>query len=192
MLWKETGSAEQKISIPHPLSQTSYHNFVKLIISHLHAACNYRPFIGDHGDARGRTCSRQPHEVLAADVAGEQGGAHLWIHRSRVKCLFTAQWIFDLQKRIYSKLMYMHVLSRDTIQITTTTPFCSIVNKLPDSPEQWSFEGTFSVLTRQFPKEHWQCHMDSLTMLLCKNNVLCFSFCFRSTWVYCAITVWFI
>ena len=44
--------------------------------------------------------------------------------------------------------MYAHVLSRDTTQITTTTPFCSIVNKLSDSPEQWSFEGTFSVLTR--------------------------------------------
>ena len=120
MLWKETGSAEQKISIPHPLSQTSYHNFVKLIISHLHAACNYRPFIGDHGDARGRTCPRQTHEVLAADVAGEQGGAHLWRSTDHVlKCLFTAQWIFDLQKK------------KDLIEINVCT--CVIKRYHPDN-----------------------------------------------------------
>lgn len=37
----------------------------------------YVPLEDGGGDARGRPGARQPHEVAAADVAGEEGGAHL-------------------------------------------------------------------------------------------------------------------
>lgn len=37
----------------------------------------YIPLEDCGGDARSRPGARQPHEVAAADVAGEEGGAHL-------------------------------------------------------------------------------------------------------------------